>query len=351
MPPAALPEHAAAATSTAPIRTETTPMHFKYPHPMGAASSRYRYRHDVPKRARRIVWGVGALLAGALIAGIAALFAFGSHGGSAVTPTQVQANASTSTPPPPAGAVVLAGELGSRPVALAVKGNSLTASVLAPSGDPESGLKLAFRIGGRSLPGRPCGPGCYRATATRAPRQVAIALPDGRASFRIPAATRPGTEVVARAGRVFRGLRSLVYVESLRSGPTGGLLTTWRMAAPDRLSYQIRNGAAAVVIASRRWDQARPGAKWVESQSTRLDVPAPTWGAGVTNAHIVGSGTVRGRPVWLVSFATPSVPAWFTAWIDKRSYRTLQLRMTAASHFMFHRYTEFNAPLRIKPPT
>ncbi|HEY6835518.1 MAG TPA: hypothetical protein VI142_03525 [Gaiellaceae bacterium] len=300
---------------------------------------------------RSILWGLGALLAGALIAGIAVLFTSSSHGGSAVAPTQVQAGAAPSMRSPPTGAVVLGGEVGSRAVALAVKGRALTATVLSPTtGDPESGLKLSFRTGGKSVPGRPCGVGCYRAAVAHAPRQVEVVLPEGAASFRIPAATRPGTAIVARAGRVFNGLRSLVYVESLRSGPTGGLLTTWRMAAPDRLSYQIRNGAAAVVIGSRRWDQAQPGAKWVESQSTRLSVPGPTWGGGVTNARVLGSATVNGHPVWLVSFVTPSVPAWFTAWIDKRDYRTLQMRMTAASHFMFHRYTQFNAPLKIVPP-
>lgn len=303
------------------------------------------------KPAWKIAWAAAAaLLAAALVAGIAVLFTSSSHGGSAVEPTQVQTGVSRSLPPPPPGAVVLGGEVGAQAVALAVKGKSLTASVLGPGGDPESGLKLSFRTRGKGVQGRPCGLGCYRAAVASAPRQVEIVLPDGTASFRIPASTQPGAAVVARAGRVFRGLRSLVYVEALRSGPTGGLLTTWRMAAPDRLSYEIRNGAAAVVIGLRRWDQTRPGAKWVESESTRLNVPGPTWGGGVANARILGSATVHGRPVWLVSFATPSVPAWFTAWIDKRSYRTLQLRMTAGAHFMFHRYTQFNAPLKIVPP-
>jgi hypothetical protein len=139
-------------------------------------------------------------------------------------------------------------------------------------------------------------------------------------------------------------------VESLRSGPTGGIVTTWRLEAPDRLSYQIHGRAAAVVIGRKRWDQARPGAKWAASESTLLQVPGPTWGSDPMDAQVLGSSTVRGRPVWIVSFVTPSVPAWFTAWIDKRTYRTLQLKMTAAAHFMFHRYTQFNAPLNIAPP-
>jgi hypothetical protein len=211
-------------------------------------------------------------------------------------------------------------------------------------------VKVSFRVAGSVLRGHPCGPGCYRAAVSASPRRVDVVVPGGSASFRFPSAVRPGSKIVSRAERAFRGLRSLVYVESLRSGPTGGIVTTWSMSKPDRLTYKIHGGAAAVVIGRRRWDQTKPGGNWAESQSSLLHVPAPTWGGGVTNARVLGSGAVNGRPVWIVSFVTPSVPAWFRAWIDKRSYRTLQLRMTAAGHFMFHRYTEFNAPLKIVPP-
>jgi hypothetical protein len=300
---------------------------------------------------RNAVWGVGALLAGALIAAIAALFAFGSHSGSAVTPTQLQPTTVANVAPPPRDAVVLGAEAGTRAVALAVQPKALTATVLAPSGGPDSGLKVSFRIVGTSLRARPCGPGCYRAAVGSRPSRVEIVLPDASASFRIPSETNTGSAIVTRAAGAFRRLRSLVYMESLRSGPTRGIVTTWSMAKPDKLSYQIHGGAAAVVIGRRRWDQGKPGAKWAESQSPVLNVPAPTWGGGVTNARVLGNATVNGHPVWMVSFATLSVPAWFTAWIEKGSYRTLQLRMTAPAHFMFHRYTEFNAPLRIRPPT
>ena len=298
---------------------------------------------------KNVLWVVGVLLVAALIAGIAALFSFSSHGGSAVAPTQVQSTLAAA-PAPPQGALVLGAEAGTRAVALAVQPKTLTATVLAPSGGAESGLKVSFRVAGSTLRGRACGSGCYRASITNRPSRVEVVLPSGSASFRIPPSTRSGSAIVARADGVFRRLRSLVYVESLRSGPSGGLVTTWRMARPDRLSYQIHGGAAAVVIGVRRWDRSKPGGKWVASQSTRLHVPAPTWGSDVQDAEVLGSATVGGRPVWIVSFVTPSVPAWFTAWIDKRSDRTLQMRMTAAAHFMFHRYTEFNTPLRIRPP-
>ena len=303
--------------------------------------------------AHKVCWGGGALLAGAIVAGIAALFAFGSHGGSAVQATGVQPRAAASTPPH--GALVLAAEVGARAVALGVERRTpprLTATVLGPGGGPESGLAVSFRLSGSSVGAHPCGPGCYRALtpSDASLRRVDVFLPGGSAAFRIPAATRPGTAIVVRAARAFDNLRSLVYVESLRSRPKGGLVTTWRMQAPDRLSYQIHGGAAAVVIGRRRWDRTRPGGRWVESETTVLQVPQATWGGGVTNAQVLGSGRVGNRPVWIVSFATPSIPAWFTASIDKLSYRTLRLRMTAAAHFMFHRYIEFNGPLRISPP-
>jgi hypothetical protein len=44
----------------------------------------------VARPTQSVLWGLGARLAGGLIVGIAALFSFSSHGGSAVAPTQVQ---------------------------------------------------------------------------------------------------------------------------------------------------------------------------------------------------------------------------------------------------------------------
>jgi hypothetical protein len=171
-------------------------------------------------------------------------------------------------------------------------------------------------------------------------------------AFQIPGSAPGAAAIVARAGRVTRSLRSLVYVESLRSGPTGGLLTMWRLKAPHDLQYTIRGGADAVVIGERRWDRDRPGAPWRRSQQLpAITVPEPAWGSVATNAHLLGTSSVNGRPVWVVSFVNPTTPAWFTAWIDRTTYRPLQLRMTAAAHFMFHRYLQFNGPVRITPPT
>jgi hypothetical protein len=306
----------------------------------------------VSKGTQRALLGGGAILVAGLVAGVVALAQLGSNHGSLVQAPRVKPAAVA--PRPPAGALVLAQEAGARAVALAIGQGArprLTATVLGSSGDPASGLALSFRVGGLSLAVRPCGPGCYAASTPRAPRRVEVVLPGGAVTFRSPASAPPATEIVARAGRVFRSLRSLVYVESLRSSPKPGLLTTWRLKAPNEVTYDIRGGASAVIIGRTRWDRDKPGAPWRRSQQIpALDVPQPTWGDVATNAHVLGTGRVAGRPVWIVSFVNPTTPAWFTASIDRRTYRTLRLRMTAAAHFMQHRYVEFDRPLAIRPP-
>ena len=254
-------------------------------------------------------------------------------------------------PPPLRGALVLGGESGSRAVALAVTPRRLTATVLSPDGGPLSGLKVSFVAGSRVVQAHPCGAGCYSARAPRASRVVVRPSGSKPVVFDLPAKPRPGTAIVARAARVTRALKSLVYLESLRSGPKAGLLTTWELQAPDEVEYRIRGGASAIVLGERRWDRDRAGAPWRRSQQLpALRVPQPAWGSRATNAYVLRDGRVDGRPVWVVSFANPSTPAWFTAWVDRSTYRPLRLHMTAAAHFMTHRYLEFNRPLAIRPP-
>lgn len=288
-------------------------------------------------------------MAGLLVAAVALTRLNSGHGSLVETTSLKPAKA---VPPPPQGALVLAQEVGTRAVALAIGHGRLTATVLGSSGDAASGLSLSFRVGAVSRSARPCGPGCYTAAAPRRARRVTVVLPGRKAAFVIPSQTQPAARIVARAARVFSALRTLVYVESLRSGAKGGLLTTWRLKAPSEVTYDIRGGASAVIIGKRRWDRDRPGAPWRRSQQIpALRVPQPSWGDVAVNAHVLGRARVAGRPVWIVSFANPTTPAWFTAWIDRRTYRTLRLRMTAAAHFMRHRYVEFDRPLAIRPPS
>ena len=68
------------------------------------------------------------------------------------------------------------------------------------------------------------------------------------------------------------------------------------------------------------------------------------------DARILRRGVDRGRPVWTIAFLDPTIPAWFRAQVDRRTFRTLDVHMTAAAHFMHDRYSRFDAPLTISPP-
>ena len=83
-----------------------------------------------------------------------------------------------------------------------------------------------------------------------------------------------------------------------------------------------------------------------------VDVPmgdAMRW-VEVTDAHVLGSTTVRGRPAWRVSFYDQGTPGWFTVLVDKTSLRIYQVRMTATAHFMRDDYGSFNTTPAILPP-
>jgi hypothetical protein len=167
-------------------------------------------------------------------------------------------------------------------------------------------------------------------------------------SFQLPLAAPSATAIVRRAERTWRGLETLVVHDHLSSGPGSAVDTVWRFKAPHRMTYQIRNGPAAVSIGARRWDKL-PGQRWQPSQQDPITEPIPLW-ESVSDAHLLASATLRGHAVWEVSFFDAQIPAWFTIWVDKASGRTLELRMTAQAHFMHQLYGPFNSPLTIVPP-
>jgi copper transport protein len=261
--------------------------------------------------------------------------------------------------PPPPDAVVLAGQDDDLAVGLAAspKGRlvSVRVSVLGPNGKGVDGLRV--RAGGAAT--SPCGGGCYVATIPlpAPPRRIAVSLAgSGRrqATIRFDLPARwpppPARALVARADRVYRSLRTLVIHERLASNARNGIVTTYRVQAPNRLAYRIVGGAQAVIIGGTRWDRL-PGGKWVRSDQDPLDQPEPFWGSDpVHNARLIGTGDVGGRPVLIASFYDPKLPAWFELSIDRSTSRLLALRMTAQAHFMRHRYSGFDAPLRIVPP-
>jgi copper transport protein len=251
---------------------------------------------------------------------------------------------------PPPGATVLAGESGDRAVGLAIRpGGRLQATVLGPDDNGVDGLSVGFRAQGRTVGATRCGPGCYRADRRIDARLVTVLLDSGAVTFPIPTHTQPASRLVAEARRAFAALRSLVIHERLASSRRYKLTTTFRIVAPDRLTYITSAGSRAVVIGGQRWDSEGKG-PLVRSTQTPLRLPGAEWGPRWLNARALGWSKVGGRRARLVSFFDPRLPGWFEMAVDPRTHRPLELNMTAAAHFMHHRYTDFNQPLQIAAP-
>jgi hypothetical protein len=305
--------------------------------------------------------GVGAVVTVVLLAHSTPSASTGTSSQSA--PAQRAATPVSDTtgsfPSPPAGALVLGREDRDLAVGLAVTrrtgGLALQASILGPD-RPASGLSVSLDGGGGPVSAKPCGAGCYAASLAGASTHVVRVTirgpnrPASAVSFALPAAV-PGPSAAAlvrQAGTAWRRLRTLVNHDRLSSGPGATIHTVWQFQAPYRYTYEIRNGPAAVSIGSRRWDRL-PGHGWQESQQDPIRQPIPLW-QGVSNAHVLGTSTLQGRPVVRASFFDPQLHAWFTIVVDRATMHTLDLHMTATAHFMHEVYGPFDSPLRIVPP-
>jgi len=256
---------------------------------------------------------------------------------------RVAAAATEATGPPPRpakDAVVQARQAGALAVALAVRGPGAKVLVLGPDGEGVNGLSVD--IGG--APARPCGAGCYGAFVS--PRRSMTVSIDGRPlAFRLPARAQPANALVTQATRAFRGLRSVGFVERLASSPRHEVVAEFTLERPNRLEYRIPGGPSGIIIGSSRWDR-QPGGRWEASPQDPTPQPEPIWAGAITNAYLLE----KTRSTYVVSFVKPIGPAWFTVVLDRRTLLPRRLQMTAAAHFMTHRYTSFNAPPRIKVP-
>ncbi len=308
----------------------------------------------------RLVAAFGAVALGAAAVVIVVVLAHRTPGPVASAASRPQTTATGTTeeqtrfPAPPEGAVVFSRQDGSDVLALAVvpgRTLGLQASVVGQSGGV-GGLQVSFRVGTRVTEAESCGAGCYRATTSTggAPTTVVVNVRrvnrTTRWAVRMPRPWPPrdASALVARAARAFGKLRTLVTRDRLASDAQHALLTHWKLVAPDRLSYQIVNGAAGVIIGKRRWDKL-PGEEWKEAEQAPIRQPAPFWTAS-TDAHVLEST----KHAWRLSFFDPKSPAWYELLVEKRSLRTLDLKMNTTAHFMHEIYGPFNAPLRIKPP-
>jgi hypothetical protein len=327
----------------------------------------------------RLAGAFAALVAGTAAVIVAVLLL---HGLEPITATATTSTASTTTasaptptpaattgfPAPPKGAVVFGARAGDDALGLAVspgvRGVGLQASVVGyPKGisGPISGLKVRFQVerrDGTSVTtgiALPCDAGCYRTDAPVAePAKVTVLLAGhkpARVAFPMPAAwpPKPAETTVARAARVWHSLKTLEFRDLLSTGGSLTLDTLWKVVAPNRVAYEIKGSSSSVIIGDRRWDKPAGESAWQESPQAPVQQPQPFW-VSATDARILGTVSVHGRPAWRISFYDPGTPGWFTILVDKATMHTVDIRMTAIAHFMHDTYGPFNAPISITPP-
>jgi hypothetical protein len=193
-----------------------------------------------------------------------------------------------------------------------------------------------------------CGQGCYRADLTPG-RTIGVAIgrfgPTRQTSVVLPRFPRPAADLVRRLRTHYRALQSVQYLEHLRSDETHAITARWLLEKPNRVDYAIPGGAQGIVVGQRRWDRTTPHGRWQESTQTTLPQPATQWN-DATNAHVIADDGVTKT----VTFADPTIPAYFTVTLDAKTLLPRVLHMTAAAHFMIDRYESFNLPRAIFPP-
>lgn len=264
----------------------------------------------------------------------------------------------------PPGAVVLGKEDGGLAVAVAAAPRHgqllVVTTVFGQTGSGAAGLRTRLAIttrDGRQMTASAsaCSAGCYQAVfgTSGVPRRISVTFNGGqRVDFTLPPRlpSPSALRLVHAAAAEYGKLHSMVTHERLGSNPTHVLHTTYYAVAPDKLRFIVHGEEQTIIIGNRRWDKPL-GGRWQGSSQTPIKPIAPYWAPLIQDATILGTVSVGGHPCWKISFADPQTPGFFTIWLDKSNDRTLELEMTAAAHFMHHRYGPFNAPLKIQPPS
>jgi hypothetical protein len=163
-------------------------------------------------------------------------------------------------------------------------------------------------------------------------------------SFDLPAQLPPaGNATFDGALRTMDSLRTYRFTERLSSG--GGIVfTRIDVQAPDRLRLRTK-GFASVIIGETRWDNR--GGRWEQSAFPGLDVRELLMWHDATNPRVLRRRDDGVQE--LAAFGLKPVPAWFRLEVAP-SGRVVEAEMTAASHFMLHRYADFDEGVMIKAP-
>jgi hypothetical protein len=209
--------------------------------------------------------------------------------------------------------------------------------------------ELRVRVNGSEPPLAPCGRGCSRVSASVLNgRQSSVTVQHGdeAVTINLPGRMPPdGDEVFARASRTMSALDSFRYTERLSSGLGNTVRSTIDVQAPNRMRLRTK-GFSSVIIGKTRWDRPA-GTQWEQSAFPGLSVPDLLMWHEAKDPRILRRR--ENSDVELVAWGVKPVPAWFRLEVTP-SGRVTEAEMTAASHFMLHRYQDFDEGVTIRAP-
>jgi hypothetical protein len=293
---------------------------------------------------------VGVIFLGFALAVVAAVVTKG--GGTTATSTSIQTTSSTQAFDLPIAlhddALALAQHRGDVLVGLAAEPGGPLEVVALKGATPVASGDVKITIDGEPVETSACGRGCSRvATPVLDGRPLKLAVTAGgtEVAFTLPAQLpASGAPAFARARRTMAALRSYHFTERLSSG-RGAIFTRLDVQAPNRLRLRTNTGYRSVIIGDTRWDFI--DRRWQRQSFPGLNVREALMWYDARTPRVLrrdANGDTE-----LTAFSLKPVPSWFTLTVEP-SGRVSQAEMTAPSHFMLHRYSEFDRGARITPP-
>ena len=296
-----------------------------------------------------------AVVALGAVAGVVAVLAEGGGGGAAPTtsvadttpntPTQVFSLPLIKEP----STLALAKHSGTVLVGLAARSGGPVEVAVLRGETPVAGAALELQIDGETVEAEACGRGCSRIRAAvldGSTRRLTVRAGPSTLSFDLPGRLPPsGAGLFGRAQKTMAGLHSFRFNERLTSGVGGGVASDYEVQAPNRLRFRTLGGFRSVIIGRTRWDYH--DGRWERGPYPGLKVAQALIWYRAKHARIVARRPNGVSEV--TAFGLEPVPAWFRLAVEPTG-RVVEAEMIAASHFMVHRYSDFNGRFTIKAP-
>ncbi len=268
--------------------------------------------------------------------------------------------AARASPFPRPGDLTMGGRAGRVMVGLTVHpGRPGVNTVRAYLASPATAASRArIRVRGRWQALSSCGGPCRTATVDlQGGERLAVAVAaggnGGTAAFDLPSLpAKNGTTLARAAAAQMNQLRSYQVAEVL-----SGFRSAYAYARPHQMwlrTWYSGGVQQSLWLGSSLYVKTSPGAPWrLKSRGTLAPVPYFVWDPfrPLVDARILGTGTVSGVPVTVVSafggHGSDPDSVWLTLWVDRKTSRVQRSQMWAPGHFMDDHYYAFNQPAGI----